>query len=44
MSDEEYETEECLACSGTGMDRCHECGHEIECPVCDGTGSVEVES
>lgn len=28
----------CRTCNGTGVDECAECGHEIECNVCNGTG------
>jgi DnaJ-class molecular chaperone len=33
--------EECVACNGSGIIECPECGQEAECPECGGTGQIE---
>jgi len=35
--------ETCNLCSGTGITVCEECGSDIPCDGCDGTGEIEID-
>lgn len=35
--------EDCDECAGRGDHRCPECGTNIDCEACDGTGEIEIE-
>lgn len=34
---------ECSDCNGTGLAECCECGNEVDCDTCEGTGELEDE-
>jgi len=36
----EIESVDCIECRGTGEIECVECGSDIECGYCDGTGEI----
>jgi hypothetical protein len=33
--------EECEECNGDGSTECGECGQDVSCEVCDGTGQID---